>query len=223
MIGELDLTERAEQLEAFETDPWAAKAILRHELLTLDVVEPNCGTGILTQAARAEGYTVHTADIFDWSKFLPCEQPQHIGDWTNRLEPPAPFMKKLIGKKWTAFMNPPFQLACEFVDRAMELDAYKIISFQRFAWRESGERDEWWEKNPPARIWLCRDRANCYRFDIPHRCLNTSICENQVAKKPKTPGFRCRECMSGTTQAHAFYVWERGHKGAEILNILRKP
>lgn len=223
MIGEVSITDRAKQLEAFETDSWAAAAILRHELLTPDVVDPNCGTGILTKAARAEGYTVHTADIYDWSKHFGCWPPQHIGDWTNRLEPPASFMAGLKGKKWTAFMNPPFQLACEFIDRAMELGAYKIVCFQRFAWRASDERFKWWGSNPPARIWLCIDRASCYRFDIPHRCPNPDLCENGLAKKQMSPD-RCRECMSGTTTEHAFYVWERGHKGAEVIcNLRRNP
>jgi hypothetical protein len=218
----LTLTERAIQLEAFETDQWAAKAICEVELMTPQVVDPCVGTGILTNAARKAGYLVHTNDIYDWSREpeLSCEAPQHIGDWLNRLEPVAPFIEGL--GKWTAFMNPPFQTACEFIERAFELGAYKVICFQRFAWRSSDERVEFWKGFPPARIWLCIDRASCYRFDIPSRCPNPDLCENGLAKKQKSP-MRCRECMSGTTTEHAFYVWERGHKGAEVICNLRRP
>lgn len=214
----MDLTERAIQLEAFETDPWAAKAILRHELMTKAVIDPCVGTGILTRAAQDEGYQVWTVDIFDWSTLMDfAPVPMHIGDWLNRFEgPPHP---RITSLKWTAFMNPPFQTACEFVDRAMELGAYKVVCFQRFAWRESAERAEWWAKNPPARIWLCVDRATCWRFDIPVKCVGEIDCGRGNGKGST----RCRQCMAGTTTAHAFYVWERGHKGAEILNILRKP
>lgn len=218
MFDDMTLRQRAETLEAFETDGWAAAAILRHELLTPIVIDPNCGTGVLTNVARAEGYTVHTADIYDWSKHLPCEAPQHIGDWTNRMEP-WPFR---IKGKFSVFMNPPFKLACEFVDRALELDAYKILCFQRWAWVESVERDEWWQKNPPARIWRCRERASCYRFDIPATCPEPDDCPNLMAKKRPREDISCRECLSGSTQAHAWFVWERGHKGAEVPNVLRR-
>ena len=106
-------------------------------------------------------------------------------------------------KTETVFMNPPFSLACEFVDHARMMGARKIICFQRYAWREGAldgqsKRGTWWEKNPPARIWLCGDRAQCLRFDL----------RGQNIPKPPT--------------AHAWFVWERGHRGAEITRGLYK-
>ncbi len=223
MFDGMTLEQRAKKLEAFETDQWAADAIMEVELFTPFVVDPCVGTGMLARSARAAGYSVLTNDIFDWSKVLDCAPPDHIGDWLNRFEPIAPFIDGRKGK-WTAYMNPPFQTACEFVDRAFDLGARKVVCFQRWAWRESDERADWWRLNPPARIWLCIDRASCYRFDIPHTCAapDPASCPNQLGKKLKEPEFRCRECLSGTTQAHAFFVWECGHAGNQVICELRK-
>lgn len=103
----------------------------------------------------------------------------------------------------TVFMNPPFSKACQFVDHARMMNARKIVCFQRYAWREGSfgkgeQRGAWWEANPPSRTWLCGDRAQCLRFDL----IGT-----QVAKPPT---------------AHAWFVWERGHRGAEVTRALYK-
>ncbi|WP_413207788.1 hypothetical protein [Rhodospirillum sp. A1_3_36] len=180
------LEEQAKAAECWETAPWAASAILRVELMTRLVVDPCCGTGILSRAARAVGYEVESWDLHDWGypgtvvgiDFLSVE-------------------RDLTG--YTVFMNPPFSLACAFVDHAFRLGARKVICFQRQAWRESDERRLWWAKNPPARIWVCGDRATCWLFTVPPE-----------------------DRKNGSPVAHAFYVWERGHKGAELGGAIYK-
>jgi hypothetical protein len=119
---------------------------------------------------------------------------------------------------WTCFMNPPFSLACEFVDRAQALGARKIVCFQRWSWRESQARRQWWRDNAPARIWLCGDRATCWRFDVPERCRGAAEC----CKGQGRGAMKCRQCMAGTPTSHAYYVWERGHKPTEIINVIWK-
>lgn len=207
----------AELHGAFETDPWAADAILRVELMTEVVVDPCCGTGILTAAAEKNGHHVHAWDIVDWSKVLPCRSPDLIIDFLapETLEEWAPF-----GCDFTIFMNPPFSLACEFVDRAKALGARKIISFQRWPWRESGGRREWWQNNPPARTWICGERATCWRFDVPKVCVGLPDCGK--GKGRGVDAVKCRECMAGTPTSHGFFVWEKGHKGAESIGDLWK-
>jgi len=96
-------------------------------------------------------------------------------------------------------MNPPFSKACAFVDKARTLGARKVVCFQRQAWRESDTRRAWWEANPPARVWVCGNRATCWLVTVP----------------PEERG-------SGTPVAHAWYVWERGHRGAELMGAIWK-
>lgn len=180
-------------LEAFATPAWAARAILKVELLTPLVLDPCCGLGTLRIAAEEASYSVLTSDIRDWSQdFTDAKPPTEVADF-------------LTDVKWSSdggfsvFMNPPFSKACAFIDQAFAMGARKIVCFQRWAWRESRERRAWWSANPPARLWLCADRATCWRFDLPED-----------------------KRRSSSTYPHAWFVWEAGHKGAEIVQSIWK-
>jgi hypothetical protein len=209
------------ELEAFETAPWAAKAILEVEIMTREVFDPCCGTGVLGAAASQKGYLVKTMDIRDWSQDFTCAPPDIVDDFLSIGSMPV-----LWGDGVSVYMNPPFSTACDFVDRARQLGARKIICFQRQAWRESVKaRRDWWEKNPPARVWVCGARATCWRFDLKD-CQHpegTAACGNfkRKGKKHETQG--CAHCMGSVPTSHAFYVWERGHRGAEITNAIYPP
>lgn len=205
-----ELIELCKTVEAFETDPWAIDAILRHELMNLHVVDPCVGKGRMARAARALGHEVFTMDLVDWADHFPgAETPDHLGDF---LTAPAPFPENEV----TYFMNPPFSKACEFVDRAMENDAYKVICFQTWTWRSSNARAAWWRANPPSRIWLCIDRASCFRFDIPETCPVPDQCGD---KKARHKARLCLQCMNSTPTTHAFFVWERGHAGPTVNDL----
>lgn len=182
--------ETARRLEAFETPQWAIDAILNVELLTPTVIDPCCGRGVMTKLARACGYDARPIDVHDWG--YPCE----IGDFLILDGPTDPEWQEL---GFTVFMNPPFSLAEQFVLRAKEIGARKIVCFQRFAWWESQGRKTFWDRHPPNRIYICGDRASCWRFDIPK--------EDQ---------------KSGTTTAHAWFVWERGHPPGPVISRLYK-
>src|SRR5687767_15169598 len=55
-----------EELEHYETPWWAIRAILRQERLEGLVLDPCCGTGILSIAAEEAGYSIVASDIHDW-------------------------------------------------------------------------------------------------------------------------------------------------------------
>lgn len=193
------MTETLEQtcrrLEHWETDPWATPALLKKEILTHVVLDPCCGTGIMSEAAHRAGYQVHATDIHDWGyKAMAARQ--------NFLE-----MKEFLcgGRPFTVLMNSPFSLAEKFVDKAFNLGARKVICFQRFSWYEGSfdkgkKRGKWWDDHRPSRIWLCGDRATCWRHDV-----------NQADRKD-----------GGTPTSHAFFVWEEGHAAAAITGQLYK-
>ncbi len=180
------ITAVAKELECFETDPWAAEAILRHEILTPAVWDPCCGTGVLSEAAQQAGCAVIATDIFDWSY-----EPALDGNRDFLAALHSPFDP---GIEFSVFMNPPFSLACEFVDKAFELGARKVVCFQRFPWFSSRERREFWERRRAARAYVCGDRATCWRFDIP--------LEERGVDTPTT---------------HAWYVWEQGHPSGPLM------
>lgn len=183
------IKELATKLEGFETPLWTAEAILDVELMTPRVIDPCTGFGMLANVARSQGHTVTTIDVHVWDENNPPDLVQDFLSYYDDLSDA------------TVFMNPPFSKACQFVDHCFMLNARKIICFQRYAWREGAlngttKRGAWWEHRPPARTWVCGDRAQCLRFDL----------RGQKLSSPPT--------------AHAWFVWERGHRGAEITRGL---
>lgn len=196
-----NLTDTCKRLEAYETPRWPIEAVLDVEVTTHRVVDPCAGTGIIVEVCENRGLDVLGIDIIDWEDRLTtkvmrnCAGTFLIQDFLSLV---AGFDGDLVAET-TVIMNPPFSLACEFVDKAQELGARKIICFQRQAWRESATRREWWEKNPPARVWVCGARATCWRFDLLSEDLSK---------------------RGGSTTSMAWYVWERGHKGAEITSAI---
>lgn len=190
------MTDLAHQLEHWETDPWAASAILAKEILTQHVVDPCTGTGILARAAMARGYQVTAADINDWGY-----SGTYLNDW---LRSDDWIRDRVAGS--TVFMNPPFSMADKFVDTALAMGARKVVCFQRFAWYEGSNvagkrRGAWWERNRPSRIWICGDRATCWLHSVP-----------AAARAEK----------AGTPMAHAWFVWEQGHLPAAITGHIFK-
>lgn len=176
------------EAEAYETPQWAVEAILDREILTKNVFDPCAGTGVLMEAALKAGYNPTGIDKHDWG--YPYIQRRDF-----LKEAPA----GIFAFDCTVLMNPPFSLAVDFVLRCIDLGARKIVCFQRFAWWESAGRKEFWQKNPPNRVYICGNRASCWRFDIPEE-----------------------ERKSGTTTAHAWFVWERGHPPGTVLGHIYK-
>lgn len=191
------LTDLCKRLEAFETQQWAVEGVLDVELTSRYLLDPCAGLGAIGDVCRMRSLLIDEIDIEDWSVHFPerCRTAPLLlnadfFEWTGDL------------RSTTVIMNPPFTLAEKFVDHAMALGARKIITFQRQAWRESTRRREWWEKNPPARVWVCGARASCWRFDL----LGSEKAEG-----------------SGTPTSYAWYVWERCHKGAEVTSAIYPP
>lgn len=182
------LTDLCKRLEHFETPEWAARAILKKEILTRNVVDPCTGSGILHEAALVAGYAPISYDIYLWPAF--AQNTRHM----DFLKLPS-----FDFSDTTVFMNPPFSLAEQFVKKSLEIGARKIVCFQRFAWWESRKRRDFWKKYPPSRVWVCGDRADCWRNDIPKS-----------------------ERKSSTPTAHAWFVWEEGHSGPPLLGHIWK-
>ncbi len=185
-----EFTQHCKDLEHFETPEWAAYKILRREILTEQVLDPCCGKGVLAQFALYAGYNVETNDIYPWVNGIDSIQDFLSPNYKPLYNGVHPF---------TVFMNPPFSLADKFVDKSFELGARKVVCFQRLAWWESQKRREFWEKTPPNRVYICGDRADCWRHDIP------------VDKRG-----------SSTPTTHAWFVWEQGQPKGTLTSHIWK-
>lgn len=210
-----EFTAACKQFEFYETPKWAAERILDVELLTDSVLDPCAGRGVLGDALIAKGYDrkmIAEIDLNAWPDQAPrVATPIDFLDEQIRDEL-HPLCHDWAGKDFSVIMNPPFSKACEFVSQALELGARKVLMFQRFSFLESTARRGFFDELPPARIWLCGERAHCWRGDMPEEDILDENGELIVKGK---------KGRSSPT-AHAWFVWERGHTGASQVQRLYK-
>lgn len=195
-----DLKQTAKDLEAYETPAWCIDAILDVEILTQCVFDPCCGRVLMTEALfnHDNRYSVRMMDVKDWGLNDPMLYALFgRGNFLNLSKDILQDIFDIYNGEFSIIMNPPFSKTCEFIEKSFELGARKILCFQKMSFREGFIRKKWFEDNPPARIWLCGDRATCWRMDIP-----------EEERKGNSP------------TAYAWFVWERGHKGTETLNTI---
>lgn len=132
--------------------------------------EPACGDGAIVNVLRECGHSVTASDIID------------------RGCPGAGTLDFLSSKgNWQAnaiITNPPFKLAREFVDRALEYSPY-VAFLLRLAFLEGAARKPWFENGPLARV-----HVSSRRLPMMHRNGWTG---------PKSTSAVC----------HAWFVWDK--------------
>lgn len=197
------LKERSIALEHFETPKWAVDAILKKEILDLFVIDPCCGTGVLSEAAISSGRRVVPIDIAYWNYQKQLFKVDYLKFSRAMLNEYMGYCGQV--PRFSVFMNPPFSKACDFVKHSLELGAHKVVCFQRFAWWESEKRREFWEKMPPARVYICGNRASCWRHDLAE----------EMRDNGEDPSKR-----AGTPTAHAWFVWDQfAPSGTQLHHI----
>lgn len=207
-----EFTKACKDAEFFETPKWAADRILDFELLTDNVLDPCAGRGVLGQALQDAGYVTHESDLNAWPDRRQgvLTGQNFIGDW-DTVSDQWGHLNNIPGG-FSVVMNPPFSKTTEFISRSLEMGARKVLMFQRLAFLESYSRSEFFKELPPARIWLCGDRATCWRGDMPEEDIVGE--DGEVLMKGK-------KGRSSPTP-HAWFVWERGHNGIMAQHHLYK-
>ena len=167
--------------DLYETPECATLALLRVEQLPKRIWEPACGRGAIVRVLRAHGHEVLASDLIDY-----CD-PTCFYRRNFLLE------HKLSKCCECILTNPPFSLAEEFVEHALELCPY-VIMLLRLAFLESERRSHILDTGSLARIHVFRRR-----LPMMHRDGWTG---------PKT----------SSAMAFAWFVWDRGHIGPATIN-----
>lgn len=120
----------SDSLDFFPTPPWATRALLKHALPRLGIhccgraVDPCCGQGHMVGPLSEFFSETLGSDIFDYGH-------GRVADFLN------PAFRPHAG----AFVfNPPFNLAIDFVLKALELNPLLVAAFVRNQFVESEER-----------------------------------------------------------------------------------
>ena len=124
--------------------------LLQREVFTKDVWEPACGNGAMSKVLQEWGHRVYNTDI----------EPRMDG--AGKID----FLKCQVLMAPCIVTNPPFILAQEFAQHALDLGAEKVALLCKLAFLETQERGDWLEKSPLRFVWVFKKRLSLYREGV---------------------------------------------------------
>jgi hypothetical protein len=178
-VGRAPLKDRRNDL--YETPQCATQALLCAEKLPKRIWEPACGPGAIVSILRAHGHEVLASDLVDYGN------PTCFYGRDFLLEHNLPTGCECI------LTNPPFSLAEDFVEHALEL-CPRVIMLLRLAFLESERRSRILDAGTLARVHVFRNR-----LPMMHR-----------------HGWEGRKASSA--MAFAWFSWDRSHNGPPTLH-----
>ena len=127
--------EPPDSLDFFPTPPWATRALLEHVIPEAGGTawEPAAGQGHMADVLKERFRVVWRSDVHDYGGLDAVGSFTGVGPDVLPSPDPAP--------NWI-ITNPPFNLALEFVERALDTAHDGVAVLLRSTWLESVERYE---------------------------------------------------------------------------------
>lgn len=136
-------------LDDFPTPPWATRALMKHVLVSdrfseLEVIEPACGRGYMSEALRGYFSNVYSSDIYDYGY-------GKVADFLHE--------DYAVRSDWL-ITNPPFKHAEGFIQKGLALTSVGVAVLVRTVFIESvGRYNRLFSKNPPNLIAQFSERV----------------------------------------------------------------
>lgn len=161
----------------YSTDPMAINYLLKHEDFDENIWECACGSGKLSERLKNFGFNVKSTDLiyrnYGENKSIDFLAQNQIFDGD-------------------IITNPPYYLALEFVEKALELSNRKVAMFLRIQFLESKKRYErLLKEHPPKKVLVFVKRMKCYPNDSD-TVKSSAIC-------------------------FAWFIWDKEYSGNTIL------
>lgn len=174
--------ERAD-LDYYATDPYAVEILLGEEGFSHYILEPACGGGHIACVLKTRGFDVFCSDIVHRG----YAGQQATMDFL--AENPVPRNSRDI------ITNPPYAQAKEFVEHALDIsqESVKVAMFLKLTFLEGAKRKELFDKYPPKKIYVFRNRIDCWKNGIKPDKPSKAVC-------------------------YAWFVWEKGYKGKPTID-----
>lgn len=169
--------DRAE-LDYYATDPEAVEMLLDVERFSHYILEPACGGCHISNVLIDHGYDVVSKDIVDRG----AEHQTGVEDFLKFY--PKPRNSRDI------ITNPPYKFAAEFAEHALDIsqESVKVAMFLKLTFLEGAKRKQLFNKYPPKKIYVFRNRVDCWKNGIKPDKPSRAVC-------------------------YAWFVWEKGFKG----------
>lgn len=175
-------SERAD-LDYYATDPEAVEKLLNVERFRHHIFEPACGGCHISKVLVNHGFDVFSSDIVNrGSEYQNC-----VADF---LEANQENFRDII-------TNPPYKYATEFAEHALDISAesVKVAMFLKLTFLEGGKRKRLFDKYPPKRIYVFRNRIDCWKNGSKPEKESKAVC-------------------------YAWFVWEKGYSGSPQIHWL---
>ena len=135
----------------YSTDPVAIDYLLKHETFSENIWECACGNGKLSERLKKNGYNVRSTDLVY----------RNYGERES-----IDFLQQNEVFDGDIITNPPYNLALEFVQKALELSNRKVAMFLKIQFLETQKRYlELFKVCPPKKVLVFVKRMACYRED----------------------------------------------------------
>ena len=175
----------------YATPFYATEAILDKEQLHGSILEPAAGEGHISKVLfeRYPNSQIVSTDLVQRNDKFGCGVVGGVDFLTESY--PSKFDNVIT--------NPPFSLAKEFAERALEISREKVILFAKIQFLEGQQRKDFFATHPPRSVYVFSKRVNPLRNGI-------EVDENG---KPWS-----------STMCFAWFVWEHGFTGGPGIRWL---
>lgn len=184
--------EVVDSLDFFPTPPWATRAFIYDVLLPrrmarewMTLWEPAAGEGHMAHVLSETFERVYASDVHDYGAGFTIGS--FVGQGADVIDD--------LGADWI-ITNPPFNLALDFAERAMNLASTALLV--RAVWAEGGDRyRRLFEKTPPSHI--------------------AQYCDRVAMTKGRW------DPQASTATAYAWFIWHRSPETADTKFLWIPP
>lgn len=190
-LAGMSMTRERADNDFYATPFYATEAILNEIELKGSILEPAAGQGHISKVLK---------DYYPNSEIVSTDLFQKNAKFGITIQTGIDFLKHDFEKRYDNIItNPPFKLATEFIERALQLSNDKVIMFAKIQLLEGVKRWEIFNSTPLKFVYVFSKRVNVLRNG------------EELNEKGKP---------WATTMCFAWFVWEREYSGEPIIRWL---
>lgn len=169
----------------------ATEAILNKVKLNGSILEPAAGQGHISKILK---------DYYPYNEIISTDLIQREERFGISIQGGIDFLTYSFNRKFDNIItNPPFNLAQEFIEKALTLSNDKVIMFAKIQLLEGSKRRELFDSSPLKYIYVFTKRVNPLRNG------------EELDEKGKP---------WASTMCFAWFVWEHGYEGEPVVRWL---
>jgi hypothetical protein len=175
--------------KGFYVEPrWVVRGILNAEEPEGEVLDPCCGTGTIPSVCLERGIPARGSDLV----YRGFGEVRDLFDITEPVD--------------NIISNVDYAIAETCAWHMLTLVRRKLMLILPVTFLEIGERERFFQKHPPVRVWACPDRPS-----MPPGCMEGERDRFGAIIQPVN---------TGGTMPYAWFVWEPGYRGEMITKRL---